>query len=170
MIGVVAQHATLISGTIRENILYGSWHKFTSEEQKNEAIEAAARMAHVLEFANNFPNGLDTLVGPDGSQLSGGQKQRIAIARVLLKDPPLVVLDEATAALDAKSEHAVHQAMTSMMKGRTVLNIAHRLSTIRIASRILVVDHGKVVQSGSYDELSRSPGPFTDLMKTQLVK
>ena len=170
MIGVVAQQPTLVAGTIRENIVYGSWDLFSSEEERKEAIERCSDLAHVNEFSSSFPDGLDTEVGVNGSELSGGQKQRIAIARVLLKDPPLVILDEATSALDAKSEHTVHQTMRAMMNGRTVISIAHRLSTIRVADRIVVVDRGKVAQEGTYDDLSTCPGPFTDLMNTQLVK
>lgn len=168
MVGVVPQQPSLVGGTIRENILYGSWHKFSSEQEQSLALEAAAKMAHVSDFANDFPDGLDTNVGANGLELSGGQRQRIAIARVLLKDAPLVILDEATASLDARSERKVHQAMESMMQGRTVLSIAHRLSTIRVADRIVVLRGGKVVQTGTYDYLASSAGPFSDLMKSQM--
>ena len=164
MIGIVSQEPTIFRGTIKENIVYGQWGQVSDME-----IMAAAQAAHVMEFAKDFPLGLDTLVGPRGSQLSGGQRQRIAIARVLLKNPPVVILDEATSSLDAKSEHVVQDAMDSVMSGRTVLSIAHRLSTIRHADRIAVVENGSIVQTGTFAELSSVDGPFRDLMKTQLV-
>jgi ABC-type multidrug transport system fused ATPase/permease subunit len=165
MIGIVSQEPALFEGTIRDNIMYGEWGHVSDEQ-----VEEAARLAHVMDFANDFPDGLDTLVGPRGSQLSGGQRQRVAIARVLAKNPPLVILDEATSALDAHSEHLVHLAMNSVMSGRTVLSIAHRLSSIRRADVISVVDNGSIVQSGTFEELSTNAGPFRDqLMKTQLV-
>jgi ABC-type multidrug transport system fused ATPase/permease subunit len=165
MIGVVSQEPTMFRGTIRDNIAYGEWSRVSDDQ-----IWQAAKAAHVLDFTKDFPMGLDTLVGARGSQLSGGQRQRIAIARVLVKNPPIVILDEATSALDAKSEHVVQNAMNSLMSGRTVLSIAHRLSTIRHASRIAVVEQGAIVQTGTFDELtSQEGGHFRDLMKTQLV-
>lgn len=166
MIGVVAQEPALFRGTIRENIAYGEWGR-ASDEQVTEA----ARLAYVLDFAKDFPDGLDTMVGPRGSQLSGGQRQRIALARLLVKNPPLVIFDEATSALDARSEHFVQQAMESVISSdnRTVISIAHRLSTIRHADRLAVVQDGTVVQTGTFDQLSADDGPFRELMKTQLV-
>lgn len=165
MIGIVSQEPALFEGTIRDNIMYGEWGHVSDEQ-----VEEAARLAHVMDFSDDFPDGLDTLVGPRGSQLSGGQRQRVAIARVLAKNPPLVILDEATSALDAHSEYLVHLAMNSVMSGRTVLSIAHRLSSIRRADVISVVDNGSIVQSGTFEELSTNAGPFRDqLMKTQLV-
>lgn len=161
MIGVVSQEPVLFRGSMKDNICYGEWGQASEEE-----ITKAASLAHVLDFAMDFPDGLDTPVGPRGSQLSGGQRQRVALARVLLKNPPVVILDEATSALDAKSEHNVQLAMNSLMSGkRTVLSIAHRLSTIRHANRIAVVDQGSVVQIGTYAELSTVDGPFRELMK-----
>jgi ABC-type multidrug transport system fused ATPase/permease subunit len=165
MIGVVSQEPTMFRGTIRDNIAYGEWSRVSDDQ-----VWQAAKAAHVLDFTKDFPLGLDTLVGARGSQLSGGQRQRIAIARVLVKNPPIVILDEATSALDAKSEHVVQNAMNSLMSGRTVLSIAHRLSTIRHASRIAVVEQGAIVQTGTFDELTmQEGGHFRDLMKTQLV-
>jgi len=167
LIGVVPQEAALFRGTIRENIVYGEWEN-VSEARMLEA----ARLAHVLDFVEDFPDGLDTKVGPRGSQLSGGQRQRIVIARLLAKNAPFVIFDEATSALDARSEHYVQQAMNSIMRSgqTTVLSIAHRLSTIRNADRIAVVDYGRIVQTGTFEALSTSDGPFQDLMKTQLVQ
>lgn len=166
MIGIVSQEPTLFRGTIRDNIVYGQWGT-VSEEQVLEA----ARLAHVLDFAKHFPKKLDTMVGPRGAQLSGGQRQRIALARVLIKNSPIIILDEATSALDAKSEHLVQKAMNSIFHkgGRTIISIAHRLSTIRHSSRIAVMEHGSVVQTGTFDELRSKEGPFRELMKTQLV-
>ena len=164
MIGIVSQEPTIFRGTIKENIAYGHWGQVSDED-----IMAAAEASHVMEFARYFPLGLDTLVGSRGSQLSGGQRQRIAIARVLVKNPPVVILDEATSALDAKSEHVIQDAIDTVMSGRTVLSIAHRLSTIRHASRIAVVENGAIVQTGTFEVLSSTDGPFRDLMKTQLI-
>jgi ABC-type multidrug transport system fused ATPase/permease subunit len=137
MIGIVSQDSPIFQGTIRDNIVYGEWNNISEEKMLK-----AAELSHVLDFTAEFPQGLDTLVGSRGSQLSGGQRQRISLARVLAKDPPLVILDEATSALDAKSENAVQLAMNSVMKGRTVLSIAHRLSTfgMRIGSPLLIMD------------------------------
>jgi ABC-type multidrug transport system fused ATPase/permease subunit len=166
MIGIVSQEPTLFRGTIRDNIVYGEWAT-VSEEQVLEA----ARLAHVLDFTKHFPKGLETMVGPRGAQLSGGQRQRIALARVLIKNSPIIILDEATSALDAQSEYLVQKAMNSIFHegGRTIISIAHRLSTIRHSSRIAVIEHGSVVQTGTFDELRSKEGPFRELMKTQLV-
>ena len=167
MIGVVSQEPTLFAGTIRDNIRYGTWEKVSEQE-----VLHAARQAHVMDFVQQFPNGLDTMVGPRGMQLSGGQRQRIALARVLAKNPPIIILDEATSALDAQSEDLVQKALQKLFEessGRTILSIAHRLSTIRHASRIAVVENGTIVQTGTFDELRSKQGPFRELMKTQLV-
>jgi ABC-type multidrug transport system fused ATPase/permease subunit len=166
MIGVVAQQPDLFDGTIYDNILYGSWTDFATVSAAREAVTAAAEMAHVMEFAADLPAGLDSMVGT--GTLSGGQKQRVALARAILKDSRLLIFDEATSALDAKSEEASHRAMEQMIRGRTVLSIAHRLSTIRLATRVAVLQDGRVVQDGPFDELSKVPGPFLDLMRTQL--
>jgi ABC-type multidrug transport system fused ATPase/permease subunit len=160
MIGVVSQEPLLFRGSIADNIRYGEW------DATDEDVLEAARLAHVLDFANGL-GGMDAMVGP--TQLSGGQKQRIAIARTLVKNPPLVIFDEATSALDAQSESLVQQAMHSIKEGRTVLSIAHRLSTIRHCDRIAVLQNGNVVQTGTFDDLKSKHGPFLDLMKTQLV-
>ncbi|VEU40956.1 unnamed protein product [Pseudo-nitzschia multistriata] len=168
MISVVAQDPVLFGGTIRDNIRYGVWDKVSEE-----TILEAARQAYVLDFAESFPDGLDTLVGPRGMQLSGGQRQRIAIARMLANvDASIYVLDEATSALDARSEHFVQSALQKIFQdhsGKTIISIAHRLSTIRHATTIAVLQNGSIVQTGTFEDLSTNEGPFRELMKTQLV-
>lgn len=124
--------------------------------------------AHVAEFVRNLPLGLETLVGQRGMMLSGGQKQRVAIARALIKNPRILILDEATSALDSESEQLIQKAMENLTKGRTVLTIAHRLSTIRNASSIAVLQDGKIIEQGSYDQLiMRSDGVFRELVERQ---
>jgi len=162
-IGVVSQETTLFAGTIAENIRYGR-----QDATEKEVIEAA-EAAHVMHFADTLPKGLDTQVGDRGGHLSGGQKQRISFARTILKDPPIVILDEATSALDSKSEYHVHQALHAMMEGRTVISIAHRLSTIKEANRIAVLQEGKIVEIGTFDELVQTKGPFHTLMEQQMT-
>eukprot|EP00534_Pseudo-nitzschia_fraudulenta_P011656 CAMPEP_0201217136 /NCGR_PEP_ID=MMETSP0851-20130426/189901_1 /ASSEMBLY_ACC=CAM_ASM_000631 /TAXON_ID=183588 /ORGANISM="Pseudo-nitzschia fraudulenta, Strain WWA7" /LENGTH=710 /DNA_ID=CAMNT_0047506771 /DNA_START=160 /DNA_END=2292 /DNA_ORIENTATION=+ len=168
MISVVSQDPVLFRGSIRDNIRYGVWDRVSDEE-----IMEAARQAYVMDFANNFPDGLDTLVGPRGMQLSGGQRQRIAIARTLAnRNASIYIFDEATSALDAQSEHYVQSALQKIFQdhsGKTIISIAHRLSTIRHASTIAVMKDGAIVQTGTFDDLSTRDGPFRDLMKTQLV-
>lgn len=167
MIGVVSQDPVLFQGTIRDNIRYGEWGNLSDDD-----IIEAARQANVLDFAQQFPDGLDTMVGPRGMQVSGGQRQRIALARVLAKNAPIIILDEATSALDAQSEHLVQRALAQLFEensGRTILSIAHRLSTIRHASKIAVLQNGSIVQIGTFDDLRSNDGPFRELMKTQLV-
>lgn len=167
MIGVVPQEPALFRGTIRENIVYGEW-----DNASDDQVMEAARLAFVLDFVEDFPDGLDTMVGPRGSQLSGGQRQRVALARLLVKNPPVVIFDEATSALDAKSEAFVQKAMDTVLSGnhnKTVISIAHRLSTIRHADRIAVIQDGSVAQTGPFHELSANDGPFRELMKSQLV-
>ncbi len=144
---IVPQDIFLFGGTIRENIAYG---KTGATE---EMIADAARKANAWEFISQFPDGLNTLVGERGTQLSGGQRQRIAIARAVLKDPKILVLDEATSSLDSESERLVQDALEKLMKGRTSIVIAHRLSTIRQADHILVLDNGRIVEQGTHDQL-----------------
>ncbi len=146
-IALVPQDIFLFGGTIRENIAYG--HIGASDEE----ITAAALKANAMEFINRFPEGLDTLVGERGTQLSGGQRQRIAIARAVLKDPKILILDEATSSLDSESERLVQDALEKLMTGRTSVVIAHRLSTVRKADQILVMEHGKLVEKGTHAEL-----------------
>lgn len=156
-IAVVPQNSILFTGTIRENILYGM--KNVSEEKLQEIMDKA----NIREFVEKMPDGLDTFIGEHGGKLSGGQKQRISIARALIRDPKIIILDEATSALDNISEYQVQKAMSSLIKGRTTFIVAHRLSTIRDADRIVVMDAGKIVETGTYDELMENKGEFYQL-------
>ncbi len=162
-IGTVAQEPILFSASIEENVRYGRPGASRSE------VEAAARAANAHAFVERFPQGYDTLVGERGVQLSGGQKQRVAIARAVLKDPRILVLDEATSALDAESEHLVKEALERLMKGRTTLIIAHRLSTVKDADRVVVLDAGRIVQSGAHAALLREDGLYRRLVEKQFV-
>ena len=160
-IGVVAQDAHLFHDTIRANLLYA--RPDAAEPQLVDALRAA----QIWDLVSGLPQGLDTVVGDRGHRLSGGEKQRLAIARVLLKAPAIVILDEATAHLDSESEAAVQRALAAALEGRTSLVIAHRLSTIRSADQILVVEAGRVVQSGTHTELIAAGGPYAELYRTQ---
>jgi ABC transporter fused permease/ATP-binding protein len=162
-LGVVAQEPLLFSSSIGDNIRYGKAGATDAE------VEAAARAANAHDFISRFPEGYKTLVGERGVQLSGGQKQRVAIARAVLKDPRLLILDEATSALDAESEHLVKDALDRLMKGRTTLIIAHRLSTVMDADRVLVLEGGRVVQSGSHSALMGQEGLYRRLIERQFV-
>jgi ATP-binding cassette subfamily B protein len=161
-IALVSQIVHLFHGTIRENIALGKLDASDAE------IVAAAKAAQAHEFIIGFPAGYDTPVGEHGMQLSGGQRQRIAIARALVKNAPIILLDEATAALDSESEHLVQEAITELCKGRTTIAIAHRLSTIMHADRILVVEDGSVVESGSHEELLSKGGRYSAFYRLQL--
>ena len=160
-IGVVPQEPALFSGTVRENILYARPDAGEAE------VLAAARAAHAAEFIERLPQGYDTRVGERGVKLSGGQRQRLAIARVFLRDPAVVVLDEATSSLDTESERLVEQAMEELLRGRTTIIIAHRLSTVRRADRVLVLDRGRVVEEGRHDELLAAEGLYARLYRGQ---
>lgn len=164
-VGIVMQEPMLFPTSIADNIRYG---KLTATD---EEVRMAARLSHVLDFSDTFPDGLQTVVGARGTQLSGGQKQRVAVARCILKNPAVVVFDEATSALDAESEHLVQRAIDTACKGRTVLMIAHRMSTIRNADQIAVLQAGTIVETGSFDQLVAKPrGAFRQLMERQLVQ
>lgn len=156
-ISVVPQNSILFSGTIRENITYGL--SGISEER----IQEVAEMANLNEFVKDLPKGLDTFIGERGGKLSGGQKQRITIARALIRDPKILILDEATSALDNISEYHVQKAISKLIKGRTTFIVAHRLSTIRDADRIIVMEAGKCVETGTFEELIAKKGKFYEL-------
>ncbi|MFN8169917.1 MAG: ABC transporter ATP-binding protein [Candidatus Nanopelagicales bacterium] len=164
LIGVVTQDAHMFHDTIRANLQYAR------PGATDEEIHAALRDAQVLDLVEALPEGLDTVVGDRGYRLSGGEKQRMAIARLLLKAPDVVVLDEATAHLDSESEAAVQRALATALEGRTSLVIAHRLSTIREADRILVVEDGRIAQQGRHDELLAAGGTYADLYRTQFAQ
>ncbi|HST06663.1 MAG TPA: ABC transporter transmembrane domain-containing protein [Gemmatimonadaceae bacterium] len=165
-IGIVPQEPTLFSGTIRENIAYAGIGEDGSRPSE-EAIRAAAKAAHAMEFIERLPEGFDTRVGERGVKLSGGQRQRIAIARVFLKDPALVILDEATSSLDSESERLVEQAMEDLLRARSTLIIAHRLSTVLRADRLVVIDRGVIVEEGSHQDLLASEGVYSRLYRGQ---
>ena len=160
-LGVVLQDDFLFEGTIRENILFP--RPMASESQLLEAVSAA----HVNEFTDRFEDGLDTLIGERGVKLSGGQRQRIAIARAILADPKILILDEATSNLDTESESYIQESLTRLMKGRTTFVIAHRLSTIRQANQILVIENGNIHEQGTHDELIARQGRYFDLYTYQ---
>jgi ATP-binding cassette, subfamily B, bacterial MsbA len=161
-IAYVGQIVHLFRGTVRENIALGKLGAGETE------ILAAAKAAHAHDFITGFPQGYDTQVGEHGMQLSGGQRQRISIARALIKNAPIILLDEATASLDSESERYVQEAIAELCKGRTTLVIAHRLSTIRHADTIMVVENGQVVESGQHDELLRKNGRYASFYRLQL--
>jgi ATP-binding cassette subfamily B protein len=160
-IGVVTQETYLFHTTIRRNLLYGR------PEASQEEIEAAARAANIHERIVELPEGYDTIVGERGYKLSGGEKQRLAIARVILKDPRILILDEATSSLDTTSERLVQSALEPLMKGRTTIAIAHRLSTILSADVIFVVDRGRIVERGTHGELLERGGLYARLYEQQ---
>ena len=161
-IALVSQDIVLFNDTIEANIAFGSREKSTRDD-----VIAAAKAAHAWDFIQQLPDGLDAFIGEDGAKLSGGQRQRIAIARALLKNAPILILDEATSALDTESERQVQAALATLMKNRTTLVIAHRLSTIEHADRILVLDQGRIVESGTHAELLAKGGYYANLTRMQ---
>jgi ATP-binding cassette subfamily C protein CydCD len=162
-IALVSQDTYLFNGNVRDNLRLGR------QDATDADIEAAARQANAHDFIMAFPDGYDTLVGERGTQLSGGQRQRISIARALLKNSPVLILDEATSHLDAVNEQQVREALERLIEGRTTLVIAHRLSTIRDADQIIVLDRGRVVEQGNHQELLGRQGLYAQLVATQLV-
>lgn len=160
-IGMVLQDNILFSDSVKTNILLGK------PDSTDEEVIMAAKAANAHEFIMNLPNGYDTTVGERGVKLSGGQKQRIAIARVFLKNPPILILDEATSALDLESEHLIQEALDKLAKNRTTFVIAHRLSTITHADRIVLIEHGRIVEVGTHAELMKKKGHYYDLFQVQ---
>ena len=161
-IAIVPQEVMLFGGTIKENIAYGKPDATTDE------IMEAARKANALEFIESFPEKFETVVGERGVKLSGGQRQRVAIARAILKDPAILILDEATSSLDAASERLVQEALDELMQNRTTIIIAHRLATIRKVDRIYVLREGLIAEAGTHDELAvLEEGLYANLVKLQ---
>ena len=161
-IGIVLQDSFLFSTRISENIAYGR------SEASREEIIAASKAARAHDFIINFPQGYDTVIGERGVTLSGGQKQRIAIARALLKDPRILILDDSTSSVDTETEHKIQQALAELMLGRTTFIIAQRLLTLKNADCILVLDHGRIVQRGKHEELLKIDGLYREIYDLQL--
>jgi len=158
---IVPQDTVIFGASARDNLRYGAW------DASEDAIWAAAEAANAADFLRELPQGLDTFLGEAGARLSGGQRQRIAIARALLRDAPILLLDEATSALDAESERLVQDALERLMANRTTLVIAHRLATVRAADRIIVMDEGRIVETGSHAELVGAGGLYARLAALQ---
>ena len=164
-VGMVPQEVLLFGGSIRENIAYAK------PDASEEEIILAAKKANAWQFISQFPEGLDTLVGERGVKLSGGQRQRVAIARAILKDPSILILDEATSSLDAESESLVQEALDELMKGRTTIIIAHRLATIRKVDRIYVLKDGEIIEEGNHqDLLKKDEGFYANLVRLQFAE
>jgi len=163
LIGTVSQEPALFSSSIFENISYGKQNC-----TKEEVIEASKK-AYAHDFIEEFPEKYDTLVGEKGVRLSGGQKQRIAIARAILKNPKIIILDEFTSALDSESEHIVKEALKSLMIGRTTLIIAHRLATVKHADMVCVIQNGCVIEMGNHEKLLKENGVYRNLVQKQLL-
>lgn len=159
---MVSQNVTLFHDTVANNIAYGRFTDVTREQ-----IMAAAAASHAMEFIEKLPGGLDALIGENGVLLSGGQRQRIAIARAIIKNAPILILDEATSSLDTESERYIQTALEELMKSRTTLVIAHRLSTVEHANKIIVMDNGKIVEIGDHHELLARDGHYARLYRLQ---
>ncbi|HVW02113.1 MAG TPA: ATP-binding cassette domain-containing protein, partial [Planctomycetaceae bacterium] len=162
LLGIVEQEVFLFDGSVAENVGYGA------PGASREQIREACRAAHAAEFIEAMEHGYDTRIGERGVRLSGGQRQRIAIARAILADPRILILDEATSNLDTESERAIQQSLLTLMQGRTSFVIAHRLSTISHADRIVVLEHGRILESGTHAELMQRGGRYRDMVRLQL--
>jgi subfamily B ATP-binding cassette protein MsbA len=162
-IGIVPQETLLFNESIRYNIVYGR------KEASEEDIVSAAKAANAYQFISRMPKGFDTMIGERGVRLSGGERQRLAIARAILKNPPILILDEATSSLDAESEKLVQEAIENLMVNRTVIMIAHRLSTVKKANRIIVIDKGVIVEQGDHEKLISQEGVYSRLHNLQIL-
>src|SRR5207253_11049126 len=162
LVGVVSQETYLFHESVRENL------RFAKPDATDEEIEAAAAAARIHHVIAALPDGYDTVVGERGYRFSGGEKQRMAIARTVLRNPPILVLDEATSSLDNETERLVQEALDGLSEGRTTIAIAHRLSTVRQADQIIVLEHGRMVESGRHQELILAGGPYTTLASRDL--
>ena len=158
---MVSQDTYIFMGTVADNIAYAN------PEASREDIIRAAMLASAHEFISNMPDGYDTVIGAAGKDLSGGEKQRISIARAILADPKILILDEATASVDTATEKAIQESLNYLVKGRTTLSIAHRLSTLRDADRLVVIDEGKIAEEGTAEQLEQKQGIYYKLMKLQ---
>jgi ATP-binding cassette subfamily B protein/subfamily B ATP-binding cassette protein MsbA len=161
LLGIVQQDVFLFDGTVRDNIAYGK------KGATDETIRQAARRAHADEFIQSFPNGYDTFIGERGVKLSGGQKQRLSIARAILADPQILILDEATSNLDTESEQMIQKGLQELFAGRTTFVIAHRLSTITHADLIAVIDQGRLIEHGTHADLMQRQGTYAKMVEQQ---
>jgi ATP-binding cassette subfamily B protein len=163
-VGVVSQETYLFHASVRENL------RFARPDATDEQIEAAARTARIHDLIESLPDGYDTVVGERGYRFSGGEKQRMAIARTILRNPPVLVLDEATSSLDTQTEAAVQAELERLSRGRTTITIAHRLSTVRDADQIVVLDQGRIVERGTHDELLEHGGYYAALVARDVTE
>ena len=163
LIGLVTQDSILFNDSIKNNLLIGK------EDANDQEIIQALKIANAWEFVKELPETIENNIGDSGNKLSGGQKQRLSIARAVLKNPPIMILDEATSALDSESENLVQMALDNVMKNKTSLVIAHRLSTIQKADNILVLDKGKIIESGNHKDLMDKGGIYTNLVRMQTI-